>query len=579
MNGNEKIKKVFVIFKTHLDVGFTQYAKNVVDNYLEKYIPNAIEVGYELKDSQTPFVWTLGSWLVNLALKKGNKKLEQAIEDGIISWHGLPFTTHTELMSEKLFEYGLSIAKNLDKKFKTTTYSAKMTDVPGHTMGMIPHLENAGIKFLHLGVNPAAPVPKLPAIFRWKCGNSSVIVMYQGDYGEDAVFDDTAVVFAHTGDNCGPQSAESVVKVYEKLREKYPNAVEFKAATMNDFADIVIKNAENIPVVEKEIGDTWIHGTGCDPKKVSMYRELLRYIDENPICDADLTENLLLVPEHTWGVNMSKYYKFDDGYEYEDILKREKEKEYVEGSWDEQRAYVYEAEKALNKKIEYVVEKPDLSDYEKTDIYDTDFEISWQLFDNSDFERLKKVYLRLLVEWSIWDNTRVGLPDYKGDIYTAKIYEAYKKEEDYIYFLRFEDEERVKRFGLPEFVVEKNGEKMVVKWFGKKKSRFPQALWLKFKGHKEEWKLNKLGRWINPEDVVDGKLLSAVYEGVKNEAVKIESLDAHLVAPFGRHLLDYNRKEEKQDLYFNLYSNLFCTNFVMWYDDDARFRFNIKKLN
>lgn len=573
---NENIKKVLIIFKTHLDVGFTEYAQVVVDNYLEKYIPNAIKVGYELKDTDTPFIWTLGSWMVNLALKKGNKELEQALKNGIISWHGLPFTTHTELMNETLFEYGLSISKKLDEKFGKTTYAAKMTDVPGHTIGMIPHLEKAGIKFLHLGVNPATPVPKLPGFFRWKCNNSSVLVMYQGDYGEDATFGDTAIVFAHTGDNFGPQSAEDVINVYNELKEKYPYAEKFTAATMNDFADVVLANSDNVPVIEKEIGDTWIYGTGCDPKKVSMYRELLRFIEENGTKNADLSDNLLVVPEHTWGINMSVHYKFDNGYDYEDIIKRKKEGDYVEGSWQEQRNYVKEAQRALGTNIEYIVEKPDLTGYEKTDT-DADFEISWQLFDNSDYERVKKVYMRLFVEWSIWDFTRFGLPDYEGGIYTAKIYETYKKDENYIYFLRFENEELIKKFGLPEFVVEKNSDEMTVKWFGKKKSRYPQAFWLKFKGLEENWKLNKMGQWIDPNDVVDGRLLSAVYEGVKNSSVKINSLDAHLVAPFGRHLLDYNRPYEKQDLYFNLYTNVYCTNFVIWYDDDARFRFKMEK--
>ena len=36
------IKDVFLIFKTHLDIGFTDYAENVKEKYLTQYIPNAI---------------------------------------------------------------------------------------------------------------------------------------------------------------------------------------------------------------------------------------------------------------------------------------------------------------------------------------------------------------------------------------------------------------------------------------------------------------------------------------------------------------------------------------------------------
>ena len=98
-------KDVLVLFKTHLDIGFTDFSKNIVNKYLTESIPKAIEVGYALKGTSTPFVWTLGSWMVNEALKNDKDGVvDKAIRDGIIVWHALPFTTHTELMSRKLFE-------------------------------------------------------------------------------------------------------------------------------------------------------------------------------------------------------------------------------------------------------------------------------------------------------------------------------------------------------------------------------------------------------------------------------------------------------------------------------------------
>ena len=40
-------------------------------------------------------------------------------------WHGLPFTTHTEIMDASLFEFGLSISGDLDRKYGKTTIAAK----------------------------------------------------------------------------------------------------------------------------------------------------------------------------------------------------------------------------------------------------------------------------------------------------------------------------------------------------------------------------------------------------------------------------------------------------------------------
>ena len=104
-------------------------------------------------------------------------------------------------MSEKLFRYGMDISKMLDERFGKKTIAAKMTDVPGHTIGMCPILEENGVSFLHIGVNPATPLPPVPPIFKWKLRDSEITVMYEGDYGEVADFDDFVVYFAHIFNN------------------------------------------------------------------------------------------------------------------------------------------------------------------------------------------------------------------------------------------------------------------------------------------------------------------------------------------------------------------------------------------
>lgn len=167
------INKIIVLFKTHLDIGFTDFSANVTKKYINEFIPNSISVANELKaNSESRLIWTTGSWLIYEYLKQQPaeqaEKLRKAIADGDICWHGLPFTTHTELMSKELFEYGLSLSKRLDDEFGKKTVAAKLTDVPGHTKAIIPLLKKAGIEFLHIGVNPASTVPEVPPLFRWK---------------------------------------------------------------------------------------------------------------------------------------------------------------------------------------------------------------------------------------------------------------------------------------------------------------------------------------------------------------------------------------------------------------------------
>ena len=568
-------KRVLVLFKTHLDVGFTDLAGSITERYLSVYLPNAIRVGNELKNTDTPFIWTVGSWLVWRALQRdADGSVERAIRDGILRWHALPFTTHTELMSPKLFEYGLSLSKKLDERFSLTTTGAKMSDVPGHTVGMIPLMKQYGVSFLHIGVNPATPLPPVPKVFRWKRGDDEIRVMVQGDYGEVKDFGDFAVYFAHTGDNLGPQSAECVTSEYEKVRALFPDGT-IKAATVDDLADEVAK-MKDLPVVEKEIGDTWIHGAGTDPEKVSRYRKVLHELNKMDGVPCDLTDSLLLVPEHTWGEDVKTFFHDDRHYSADELAPLCAERAKIEQSWKEQRAYVERAEKLLGVTPDYPVKRPDLAAWTEVMPTGIPYEICWQLFDNSDYERYKRDYMRALPEWAIWDFTKVGLPDYEGFTATAKVVSAYERNGEKLWRLSF-DETLAEKYGLPELFLSVARNTVTLKWFGKKAARYPQACWFKFRGLAESWEISKMGQWLSPEDVIGSPLISAVDEGVRNQDVRIRPLDSPLVAPFGRRLLQYNVKDAQEDLWFCLYDNIWNTNFPMWYSDDGLFRFEVEK--
>lgn len=568
-----KQREVLIIFKTHLDIGFTDYASNIIEKYLKQYVPNAIKIGYELKDSNTPFIWTVGSWLIDQALKHDEDGVvEKAIRDGILNWHALPFTTHTELMNTQLFEKALDISKRLDERFGKKTIAAKMTDVPGHTIGMVPLLYDRGIKFLHIGVNPATPLPPVPPIFKWKLNNKEITVMYQGDYGKKEEFEDFIIYFAHTGDNLGPQNSEQIIKIYNEIQAEYPTAI-IKAATLDDAAER-IASLKNLPTIENEIGDTWIHGAATDPQKISRFRNAIKHIDK----ETDLSDSLLLVPEHTWGMDVKKFFHNETDFFPEELAARKQKRQIIEASWQEQRAYVEKAESVLGITPDYPTNEPDLKEFEEIEIpLDYGLEVSWQIFDNYDYARYQKDYMRCLPNWAIWDFTKVGLPEYQGAIYTANATRAYKKCEKVLLKLEFSPDISQK-YGLPYFYLELSPNFIELKWFNKKACRLPQACWLKFNKLKENWQLHKLGHWHNPEDVIGSPLICAVDKGVRNRQFMICPIDSALVAPFGRRLLQYNCADIEQDLYFNLYNNIWNTNFPMWYDDDAVFRFAVEKI-
>lgn len=95
------MQKVIVVSKTHLDLGFTDYAEHIYHKYLDEFIPNAVSIANELNaDGSKRFVWTTGSWLLKEALKNGSEQNRQALLQGLrsgnIAPHAMPFTTHTE---------------------------------------------------------------------------------------------------------------------------------------------------------------------------------------------------------------------------------------------------------------------------------------------------------------------------------------------------------------------------------------------------------------------------------------------------------------------------------------------------
>jgi len=368
-------RRIIVVFKTHLDIGYTDLAARVLRRYCAHFIPRALATARELREAGglDRFVWTTGSWLITEFLERadraGRRRMEAAIAAGDLAWHALPFTWHTELLDAGLCDFGLSLAADLDRRFGRRTLSAKLTDVPGHTRALVPHLARAGVRFLHLGVNPATPVPATPPLFRWRApGGEEVVVAYSGDYGRPVQAPGlaTALHFAHTGDNHGPQDAAGVRAVLASVRAAHPGA-EVAAGTLDDFARALAAVHDRLPVVTDEIGDTWIHGPASDPWKLARYRALLEFrrhaLTRQPHWARStsfqrFSRALLLVPEHTWGRDTKVVIPRTDapwiirslGHWPRPVFERDRRQGIFaawEASWREQRAYLRTAVAAL----------------------------------------------------------------------------------------------------------------------------------------------------------------------------------------------------------------------------------------
>lgn len=110
----------------------------------------------------------------------------------------------------------------------------------------------------------------------------------------------------------------------KKLKEKYPND-EIIPSTLSDYTREILKFNPNLPIIESEIGDSWIHGVGSAPQKISKYRRLTYGGD---LKDKKLIDKLLLIPEHTWGLNILKYASDFKNYTWKK-LKEAREKDHI----------------------------------------------------------------------------------------------------------------------------------------------------------------------------------------------------------------------------------------------------------
>ena len=573
-------RKIHLIFKTHLDVGFTDFAAEVTRNYFKKYIPAALRVAREMRASgcEERFIWTTGSWLIYEFLEQASPAERMEMEAGIlagdIAWHALPFTTHTELMDAELFRFGLSLSQSLDARFGRHTTAAKMTDVPGHTRAILPLLAEAGVQFLHIGVNPGSTVPSVPGLFRWQAPDGSeVMLMYESGYG--SAFEipglEDSLAFGHTMDNMGPQSADQIKVVYNDIRRRMPGAQLF-ASTLTNFGEKLAAIRETLPVVSAEIGDTWIHGVGSDPIKVSRFRELLRlraeWLKNGRIGYGDrrfvnFNRRLLMVPEHTWGMDEKSFLNDHENYsaaKFQAARGRPNFRKF-ESSWVEKRAYPQLAVSALEdsplaqeaaQRLDAIrPRRPDLSAWQpesgKTHAIESPsmslavdlqsglplslvekktgrqwadpamplIELSYQTFSAEQYHQFVNTYI--LPEqrhgWAEEDFAKPGMEEAGAEAryWDSRQQGIYQRDSQVLSRLSI-DEQALSKYGAPADVyltctLDEHAPRLYLdlQWFNKRASRLPEALWFSLRPLQGEgaWWIEKMGSEISPLEVVE----------------------------------------------------------------------------
>lgn len=369
------LHQVIVVFKTHFDIGYTDMASNVVQRYRTTMIDAALKVVDQnrLLPKEQQFVWTVPGWPMSKILEDWpgqtphrKQRILQAMQDGRFIVHALPFSTHTELLELEDLVRGLGYSSRLSRALHLELpRDAKMTDVPSHSWILPTLLRNAGVDFLHLGCNAASSSPLLPPLFWWQGPDGSrLLTMYTAEgYGTGLIPPPgwphkTWLALVHTGDNHGPPTPEEVKGVLDRAAKQCPG-VKIHIGRLSDFADAILAEKPNLPIVRGDMPDTWIHGPMSDPAGAklarnirpeisaaeSLHTQLLAWgIPRPPIATsiASAYEQSLLYGEHTWGGSIPWIYgkyqlKFGDPWPADRAAGRF---DRIESSWDEHTAHI-----------------------------------------------------------------------------------------------------------------------------------------------------------------------------------------------------------------------------------------------
>ncbi|MEW5309692.1 MAG: hypothetical protein WDW38_001558 [Sanguina aurantia] len=637
---------VHLVFGNHLDVGFgglqsgaVAFDNNVINTYFHSHFPRAVRLATEMRATvdrssgtiTDTFVYTTHAWLLSLFFDcppgiglecpddAAVAELDAAIRHGDVTWHAGPFNSQAEMYDPELYEFGLSMAHDLDARFglpKKTMMSQR--DVPGLTRAAVPLLSKMGVRVLTVGVNYATSPPAVPhnTPFIWRdpdSGSQVVAMWHPGGYcgmshgvNVDSRSDCVSWEgFSHVlcvswrNDNWGPpESLYEVGEVYMHLRE---------------------------------VGDTWMYGTASDPHKVADFRAVMRARRQcwtQPILDSSCCLQRPLPKLPDWLKSWERQASYIPW-----ALEALPPDHFIVSEFEKDRA-LRAVDGPPNPKLlqgvtsSYSVGRQSPA---KKFSFKTEFWEGWidsktvcaaMPLQEEDFkEMLTRHYSNTQPPWY----TDFGKPNCssadprKADLSIQTLFppsqarfqgmHQAEHEAGLTLMLEFKfDAWAVRLAGAPQsmwvtYAFSKHSEaiQMEVAWINKTATRLPEALWVKFKpgGHavdSDSWVMHKLGSQISPMEVVRNGSYSQ--HGVQDEGVSvraapseggddawevlhIRSLDAHLVSPGQATPLP--NVDQVPDLSlgmsFCLTNNVFGTNFVLWMpyreeDSSLKFRQN-----
>ena len=114
------VRRIYLTFKTHFDIGFTMLAEEIVRYYAGDMLDQVFATCDATREmGRLRYVWTMPAWplqqIRRMIFGPRREKLDSLIRSGQISWHALPFTSHYDACGVEDAIRGLRYAKELSE--------------------------------------------------------------------------------------------------------------------------------------------------------------------------------------------------------------------------------------------------------------------------------------------------------------------------------------------------------------------------------------------------------------------------------------------------------------------------------
>ena len=151
------------------------------------------------------------------------------------------------------------------------------------------------------------------------------------------------------------------------------------------------------------------------------------------------------------------------------------------------------------------------------------------------------------------------------------------------------DERLCRELGAPKdiqiiYTLSENGLEIDLSWFGKDSNRLTEAIYMRLFPANSNIKLKKLEDTIEPNSVISNgsrnlHAVSAAELIADKNSYKFTNFDNPILSLGRGKILEFDNKFEdieKDGISYVLYNNVWGTNFPLWYEDNAKFRFAIE---